>query len=314
MRQWIIDNARTDRTCGCRSHSNGVVFRISKEACRASAPETIASMTHMERCRRISPAVLQPIVSMFLAMSLMLASAAAQDAGLAGASGPEVDLALVLAIDDSGSMNDARWHLQLQGYAAAFRQPEFAAAVRAGRLGRIAVTLVEWSGSRRQSQTVGWTLIDSAETAREFARQISAPRPRSRPDWTSVSGAIDYAAALLRTSGYRAARRVIDVSGDGSNNDGRAVNAARDDAVAAGITINGLPILGAEAAVDAYYRDNVIGGRGAFLVVARDERSFGRAVLDKLLTEVVGRPDGADTTACADAVRSGSGSSRGRLD
>ena len=200
----------------------------------------------------------------------------------------------MLAVDDSGSVDDARWRLQLEGYAAAFRHPGFAATVRAGRLGRIAVTLVEWSGSRRQSQTVGWTIVDGGENACDFARNVAAPRPRSRPDWTSVSGAIDFAAGLLQASGYRAARRIIDVSGDGSNNDGRAAAAARDDAVAAGITINGLPILGAETAVEAYYRDNVIGGEGAFLVVARDEQSFAKAVLRKLLTEVAGNPQQAD--------------------
>jgi hypothetical protein len=227
--------------------------------------------------------------------------------GPATASGVDVDLALVLAVDDSGSVDDARWRLQLEGYAAAFRRPEFAAAVRAGRLGRIAVTLVEWSGSARQSQTVGWTVIDGAETAREFARMVAAPRPRSRPDWTSVSGAIDRAVGLLDASGYRAARRVIDVSGDGANNDGRAAAAARDDAVAAGITINGLPILGGETAVEAHYRDNVIGGDGAFLIVARDERSFAKAVLDKLLTEVAGkpeRPDGAHAEIAPSGVDS----------
>jgi hypothetical protein len=199
-----------------------------------------------------------------------------------------MDLALVLAVDDSGSVDDERWRLQLEGYAAAFRRPEFAAAVCAGRLGRVAVTLIEWSGSGRQAQTVGWTVIDGRSAARDFAGKLAAPRPRSRPDWTSLSGAIDYAAGLLRTSRYRAARLVIDVSGDGSNNDGRAAAAARDDAVAAGITINGLPMLGAETGVEAYYRDNVIGGKGAFLVVARDERSFRGAVLEKLLTEVAG--------------------------
>ena len=136
--------------------------------------------------------------------------------------------------------------------------------------------------------------VDGLETAQDFAGKLATPRPRSLPDWTSVSGAIDYAAGLLRAMRYGAARRVIDVSGDGSNNDGRAAAAARDDAVAAHITINGLPMLGAEATLDAYYRDNVIGGKGAFLVVARDERSFREAVLRKLLAEVAGTPPRPD--------------------
>jgi hypothetical protein len=113
------------------------------------------------------------------------------------------------------------------------------------------------------------------------------------PGWTSISGAIDFAVRLLRESGNRASRWVIDVSGDGSNNDGRPVTAARDEAAALGITINGLPILGVEPALDAYYRENVIGGPGAFLVPVRDDQSFSRAVLKKLVTEVAGTPRAA---------------------
>jgi hypothetical protein len=202
----------------------------------------------------------------------------------------EVDVALVLAMDGSGSVDDERWRLQLRGYGEAFLSPAFVEAVKAGRLGRIAVTFVEWSGQNRHRQSIGWTVIDDAASARGFALAMTAPRPRDMPDWTSISGAIDFAVRLLRDSGKRAGRRVIDVSGDGSNNDGRPVAAARDEAAALGITINGLPILGVEPALDAYYRANVIGGPGAFLVPVRDDESFSRAVLKKLVTEVAGTP------------------------
>ena len=208
-------------------------------------------------------------------------------------SGPvaaEVDLALVLAIDVSGSVSDNRFALQTQGYSRALRTPEFIEAVRAGRHRRIAVTFVEWSGARRQDQIIGWTLIDDEPGALSLADAIrEAPRPQP-PDWTSISGAIDFSVKLLAESGPRAARRMIDISGDGSNNDGRPITEARDAAVAAGITINGLPILAMEETLDAYYRENVIGGPGAFIVVARDFTSFPEAILKKLLTEVATAP------------------------
>jgi hypothetical protein len=205
----------------------------------------------------------------------------------------EVDVALVLAMDGSGSVDDGRWSLQLRGYGEAFLSAAFIEAVKAGRLGRIAVTFVEWSGQHRHRQSIGWTLIDDAASARGFARAMTAPRPRDMPGWTSISGAIDFAARLLRESGNRASRWVIDISGDGSNNDGRPVTAARDEAAASGITINGLPILGVEPALDAYYRENVIGGPGAFVVPVQDDESFSRAVLKKLVTEVAGMPRAA---------------------
>jgi hypothetical protein len=212
--------------------------------------------------------------------------------GLA-AEADEVDVALVLAMDGSGSVDDERWRLQLRGYGDAIRRPEFVAAVKAGRFGRIAVTFVEWSGQNRHRQSIGWTVIDDAASAMEFAIAMTAPRPRDIPGWTSISGAIDFAVLLLRQSGRRATRQVIDISGDGSNNDGRPVTAARDEAVAAGVTINGLPILGVEPELDVYYRLNVIGGPGAFLVPVLDDQSFSRAVLKKLVTEVAGARRGA---------------------
>jgi hypothetical protein len=204
-----------------------------------------------------------------------------------------VDVALVLAVDSSGSISEQRLSMQIQGYLDAVRHPSFIEAVHGGRYGRIALTFMEWTDARRQEQVVGWTVIEDAAGAQAFARHIQdALRPL--PGWTSISGAIDFSAALLLESHFLATRRVIDISGDGANNDGRPVTEARDAAVAAGITINGLPILEVEPDLEAYYRENVIGGPDAFVVVARDTGSFGEAVLRKLLVEVAGiAPPGA---------------------
>jgi hypothetical protein len=198
-----------------------------------------------------------------------------------------VDLALVLAVDTSGSVSEERLALQIRGYSDAFRQPDLARLIRLGRHGRILATFVEWSDSGRQTQSVGWTPIEDAVSAAGFADAILAAVAPT-PGWTSISGAIDFSARLIADLRVSADRRVIDISGDGSNNDGRPVEAARDAAMAAGLTINGLPILGAEPGLDAYYRDHVIGGPQAFLVVARDAGSFATAVMEKLLVEIAG--------------------------
>jgi hypothetical protein len=199
----------------------------------------------------------------------------------------EVDVALVLAVDSSGSISEQRLSMQIQGYLDALRHPSFVEAVRGGLRGRVALTFMEWTDARRQEQVVGWTVIEDALGAQAFARAIhDALRPL--PGWTSISGAIDFSVGLLLESRLSAARRVIDISGDGANNDGRPVTEARDAAVAAGVTINGLPIIEVEPNLEEYYRDNVIGGPDSFVVVARDSGAFGAAVLRKLLVEVAG--------------------------
>jgi hypothetical protein len=200
-----------------------------------------------------------------------------------------VDVALVLAVDSSGSISEQRLTMQLQGYLDALRHPWFIDAVKGGRHGRIGLTFVEWTDARRQDQIVGWRVIEDEASANDFAEAIhKALRPL--PGWTSISSAIDFSVGLLMTCGFMAARRVIDISGDGANNDGRPVTEARDAAVAAGVTINGLPIVEVEPELEAYYRDNVIGGPDSFVVVARDTGSFGEAVLRKLLVEIAGIP------------------------
>jgi hypothetical protein len=202
---------------------------------------------------------------------------------------PAVDLALVLAIDASGSIDDQIWRLQMQGYADAFRHPVVEAAVRAGgRGGAIAVTVTQWSGSEYQAQVVDWTVIDSHAAALALAARLARLGRLVPAGATSVSGAIDHAVALLAAAPVRARRQVIDVSGDGEGRDGRPASAARDDALARGIVINGLPIRHYEPWVESWYAANVVAGPGSFLVVADDFDSFAEAVRRKLAREIAG--------------------------
>src|SRR5712692_11346906 len=197
-----------------------------------------------------------------------------------------VDLQLVLAVDASGSVDQVRFELQKRGYVAAFRHARVVQAIRSGPHQAIAVTMVQWTGPMLQVQVVGWTLVGDEESAAAFAAAIERAPRQLFGGGTSISGAIDFAATLFPKSPFRGGRRVIDVSGDGSNNRGRPVTLARDEAIAAGIGINGLPILALEPDLDRYYQDNVIGGPGAFVVVARDYETFGEAILKKLITEI----------------------------
>jgi hypothetical protein len=197
-----------------------------------------------------------------------------------------VDLQLVLAVDASGSVNQYRFELQKQGYAAAFRNPRVVNAIRSGIAGAIAVTVVQWTGPDLQLQVIDWTVISDENSAHAFAGAIEDTPRQLFSGGTSISGAIDYGTALLLKSRFKESRRVIDVSGDGSNNRGRPVTLARDDAVRAGITINGLPILALEPNLDRYYWDYVIGGPGAFMVTAQDYERFAEAVLKKLITGI----------------------------
>ncbi len=199
-----------------------------------------------------------------------------------------VDLALVLAIDVSGSVNADRYDLQRRGYAAAFASRDVADAIAAGENHVIAVTLVEWSGIGHQQQVIGWTILEDAASAAAFGSAI-AETPRVYSDWTSISGAIDFSMSLFAQADVEPMRRVIDISGDGTNNNGRALVDARDEALKQGVTINGLPILTEYPQLDAYYRDNVIGGPNSFVVAADDFNSFGSAILGKLVREIADR-------------------------
>ncbi|MBI3434160.1 MAG: DUF1194 domain-containing protein [Proteobacteria bacterium] len=202
----------------------------------------------------------------------------------------QVDLALVLAVDASGSVSNSRFALQIKGYAEAFRDPRVLNAIRTGPTQSIAVTMVQWTGPMLQIQVVPWMAISDTATAEAVAFAIeNAPR-QLFGGGTSISGAIDHAMTLLAASPYKGLKRTIDISGDGSNNRGRSVTIARDEAVAAGVVINGLPILALEIGLDRYYFDQVIGGPGSFVIAAESYEVFGDAVRRKLISEIAGLP------------------------
>ena len=218
-----------------------------------------------------------------------------------------VDLELVLAVDISGSVDELEAQLQREGYIAALRHPHVIEAIQGGMFRRIAATYVEWAGDHYQRTMLDWTLLEDAAGAHGFADAL-AETPLMTAHWTSISGALDYSAALFEGNGFEGVRRVIDISGDGYNNRGRRVELARDEAVAAGITINGLPIVNDRPNpwggsppkdLDLYYEERVIGGPGAFIVVAKDYTSFASAILSKLLLEIAGATPSESALAAA---------------
>jgi hypothetical protein len=234
---------------------------------------------------------------------------------LAGLSGPPslraaetVDLLLVLASDVSRSVDQPKFLLQREGYAAAISDSHVLDAIKSGPHQRIALCFVEWSGFGAQKLVIDWSLIDGPAAARKFGDQL-LELPRSFADRTSISGGIDFAMAQMEHAPFAAPRRAIDVSGDGTNNAGRDVKAARDEAIAKGVVINGLVILSdrpvpwnAEhtnppGGLEKYYQENVVGGPGAFVLVAENFHSFGRAIIKKLIAEIALLPPPASRQA-----------------
>jgi hypothetical protein len=217
--------------------------------------------------------------------------------GLPARAAEAVDLLLVLAADVSRSVDSGKFQLQREGYAAALANPRVLDAVRSGRNGRIGVLFLEWSGFGNQKVVIDWMLIDGPKAAQVFGDRL-LESPRSFADRTSISGGIDAAVAQIARAPFGADRRTIDVSGDGTNNAGRDVGQARDEALALGITINGLVILSETplpwnpehtnppGGLTKYYRDNVIGGPGAFVLEAKDFNSFGQAIVKKMIAEI----------------------------
>jgi hypothetical protein len=244
----------------------------------------------------------------YLGLTVLAALAAAAlgwGAGLAAPRGPAfadrspnampVDVELVIAVDISYSMDPEEQALQREGYITGFTSREFIAALRSGMHGRIAVTYFEWAGPYDQRIVVPWRLIEGPESADAFVAEI-ARAPYRRASRTSISGALTFAKPLFDASGYRGLRRVVDVSGDGANNSGAPVTMVRDDLVAAGITINGLPIMLKRPNsftmdienLDVYYEDCVIGGPGAFVIPIRLREQFKEATRTKLVMEIAG--------------------------
>ena len=208
-----------------------------------------------------------------------------------------VDLLLVLAADVSRSIDSQKFQLQREGYAAALADPRVIDAIQSGRRGRIGVLFLEWSGFGNQKVVIDWTVVGGPKAAQAFGDRL-LESPRSFADRTSISGGIDAAVAQLARAPFEAQRRTIDVSGDGTNNAGRDVGLARDEALALGIGINGLVILSdtplpwnpehtnPPGGLTKYYRDNVIGGPGSFALEAKDFNSFGEAIVKKMIAEI----------------------------
>ncbi len=231
-----------------------------------------------------------------------LAAAAFEPLAQAARAAQAVDVALLLAADVSRSIDDEEFALQRRGYAAAITNPDVLDAIRSGRHGAIVVSFVEWAGEGEEKTVVDWTLIGEAADARKFAAAL-ADAPRSYVGRTAIGSAIDFSMGLFSESGFAADRYVIDVSGDGTSNQGRSVTEARDAALSAGATINGLAIFNRLAAAQGgylalhtnppggltkYYRDNVIGGPGSFVVPIDDFNNFEEAMIRKLVAEVAG--------------------------
>ena len=243
-------------------------------------------------CRAALGPILGLILAILPAITALVPSASAAE---------DVDLLLVLAADVSRSVDQPKFQLQREGYAAAISDPRVLDAISSGPNRRIAVCFVEWSGQGNQKLVIDWTLISDANSARAFGDQL-AEAPRSFADRTSISGGIEFSMAQFERAPYSATRRTIDVSGDGTNNSGRDVVAARDDAVKQGVTINGLVILSERplpwnpehtnppGGLAKYFQDNVIGGPGAFVIVAEDFKSFGQALISKMIAEIASRP------------------------
>ncbi len=235
-----------------------------------------------------------------LFVAALLALAAIPSAAAKNGSRP-VDVELVLAVDVSFSMDPEEQQLQREGYFEALRSPAVLEAIRRGIHGRIAVAYVEWAGTPSQEIIADWTVIENREDAERFIAAIRA-KPAKRLSRTSISAAIDFATAMILENDFEGLRQVIDVSGDGTNNQGRIVTAARDEAVANGIVINGLPIvLNKNPAsyrdideLDVYYTDCVIGGPGAFMIPIRERAQFADATRTKLILEISGLAAPAD--------------------
>lgn len=213
----------------------------------------------------------------------------------------DVDLLLVLASDVSRSVDTRKFQLQREGYAAALSNKRVVEAIQSGPHGKIAICFVEWSGATSVKLVIDWTIVSDAASARKIGDQM-IELPRSFADRTSISAGLEFAFAQLERSPYKAARRTIDVSGDGTNNSGRDIASVRDEVTGKGVTVNGLVILSDSplpwnpehtnppGGLGEYYRRNVIGGPGAFVMVAENHDSFGQAIVKKMIAEIAWNP------------------------
>ncbi len=233
---------------------------------------------------------------------LVLAGACAATPSRARDQGIEVDAELVFGVDISYSMDRVEQELQRNGYVQALTSPEFLNALKSNALGKVAIAYMQWASYGDQDLVLDWTVISGPDSAKAAADKLAAA-PYRRARRTSISGAIDAATRLFNENGFKGARQIIDISGDGPNNDGRPVMQARADAIARGITINGLPLVGIRPYLgpadiqdlDIYYEDCVIGGPDAFMISIHDTKSFVDATRSKLVREIA-RGSAAPTT------------------
>ncbi len=242
------------------------------------------------------------------AAAIVLVCALGIGVGPHAARAETVDMLLVLGADVSRSIDEGEFELQRKGYAAAMTDPRVLRAIVSGRHHAIAVTFIEWSGAADQKVVVDWTVVRDEEGAGGVAAAMLAA-PRSFVGRTSIGAAIDFAMARFAAAPATADKRVIDISGDGTSNAGRALTEARDDAVAAGVTINGLAIINTAAnpgyafhthppgGLPKYYEDNVIGGQGAFLLQVENFETFAEAMTRKLVAEIAANPASIKTAA-----------------
>jgi hypothetical protein len=257
---------------------------------------------------------MRPLLARFFAIFAFTAPASA---------GEQVDLALVIATDTSRSIDEQEARLQREGVAAALRHPDIIAAIQSGYQRKIGVAYIDWSSSVFTSVVVNWRTISDQASADAYARLLT-DASITLGQRTSISEGLELATKLLLDGSMDAPRKVIDISGDGPNNHGRGVEEVRNEVVARGITINGLPILNDRDQfgpgfflpdLDDYYRGCVIGGPGAFVIVARDFVDFAQAVRRKLIFEIAGRTPAMDDRprrmpvqgSLPDAQRFGSG-------
>lgn len=256
----------------------------------------------LELCTRFSFAVSASLLT-FFSLSIASSTVQASDFRLPKYSASpvaydptrEVDVELVLAVDISQSMDTDEQEIQRAGYIDAITSDEFLQAVKYGPIGRIAITYLEWGGLDQQYTVADWTVIEDAQTASNFAASI-AEAPLRQVRRTSIAAALKHSAELFDTNGYNGLRRVIDISGDGPNNQGGSVTQARDLSLRTGITINGLPLMMNERPtawesimnLDHYYEDCVIGGPGSFAIPVRSKTAFAAAIRMKLVMEIAG--------------------------
>ncbi len=201
-----------------------------------------------------------------------------------------VDLELILAIDTSSSVSSEEFDLQMRGMSQAFRNEAVIGAIRASGDRGIVVAMVQWSDARKQLLAIDWFEVNDQETSEQFAQEIDNTPRFLFGGGTALGGALTFAARQFEKNSYSGRRKVIDVSGDGRTNQGTRPERVRDKVVDSGVTINGLAILNEDPTIDSYYRYNVIGGTGAFVITATDYEDFSAAMLEKLIKEISGVP------------------------